>query len=203
MTGPGGCLRSGFEPSGRAARVEPQRAGRPDEGAALVELAMVLPLVVMLIVGMVSAGVAYNHQLSLTHAAREGARYAATLPVDNFGSIDAWLSDVIDHTATEATGSLDPGSPGRWICVAYVHPDASATSPQTTRRIMDGASLLPAEADEDCLGPLMSIDDGRPTSERRVQIIVEREAEFNALVFGTTITLDSEAVNRFEAALGS
>ena len=41
-------------------------------GAALIELAMVLPLIVMLILGMVSAGIAFNNQLALTHAAREG-----------------------------------------------------------------------------------------------------------------------------------
>jgi len=34
----------------------------------------------------VSAGVAYNLKITLTHAAREAARYAATLPVSNFES---------------------------------------------------------------------------------------------------------------------
>jgi Flp pilus assembly protein TadG len=50
-----------------------------ERGAALVEFALVLPLVLMLAFGIVTAAVTYNHKIDLTHAAREGARYGATL----------------------------------------------------------------------------------------------------------------------------
>jgi len=82
-------------------------------GAALVELALALPLLVMLLVGMVSAGIAYNNQLALTHAAREGGRYGATLPVTNFGSLAAWLDEVSDQAVADDEGVravLDPGA---------------------------------------------------------------------------------------------
>lgn len=182
---------------------------RASHGAALVELAMVLPLVVMLIVGMVSAGVAYNHQLALTHAAREGGRYAATLPVTNFSSepdpMAAWLAEVINQTIEDATGSLNAGVPDRYVCVAYVSPGSISTD-QTTRRILNSSGLQAAQPGEDCLpvdGTLNgTIDDGRPAEERRVQVVVSRSADFNALVFSSTLTLDSVAVNRFEAGVG-
>ena len=45
-----------------------------DDGAALVEFALVLPLLLMLLLGMVGAGLAWNQQLQLTHATREAAR---------------------------------------------------------------------------------------------------------------------------------
>jgi len=62
----------------RKANTAPAR--RSDEqGTALVEFALILPLVLMLAFGVVTAGLTYNHKIDLTHAAREGARYGATL----------------------------------------------------------------------------------------------------------------------------
>ena len=50
---------------------------RDDRGAAAVEFALVLPVLVVLLFGMVQFGIAYDAQLKVTHAAREGARMAA------------------------------------------------------------------------------------------------------------------------------
>ncbi len=43
-------------------------------GQAMVEFALVLPLLLALLVGIVDIGYLYNHQLTLTNASREGAR---------------------------------------------------------------------------------------------------------------------------------
>jgi Flp pilus assembly protein TadG len=52
--------------------------GDPNDcGAAAVEFAVVTPLLVMLIVGMVQFGIIYNAYIGVTHAAREGARMDA------------------------------------------------------------------------------------------------------------------------------
>ncbi len=168
--------------------------GHGSRGAALIELAMALPLLVMLIVGMVSAGIAYNHQLALTHSAREAGRHAATLPVNNFGSMNEWLDEVAAQAVEDATGSLDPGAPGLVVCVAYVHPDGSLDTDRTTNRIDNGGSVT--NAFEPCF------PDTRPASERRVQVSVARDTDFNVVFFSSTLTLDSEAVSRFEAAGG-
>ena len=50
-----------------------------ERGATLIEFALILPIVVMLLVGVVSAAGAYQKDLSLSNGAREGARYGATL----------------------------------------------------------------------------------------------------------------------------
>ncbi|HEX6328346.1 MAG TPA: TadE/TadG family type IV pilus assembly protein [Jiangellaceae bacterium] len=50
---------------------------RADRGAVMVELALVLPVLLMLLVGIIEFGRAYNLQLTLQSAAREGAREAA------------------------------------------------------------------------------------------------------------------------------
>lgn len=48
-----------------------------NEGASAVEFALLLPILVMLLVGIIQLGMAYSNYISLTHAAREGARLAA------------------------------------------------------------------------------------------------------------------------------
>lgn len=170
-----------------------QRSG--DRGASLVELALALPLLVMLLVGMVSAGIAYNNQLALTHAAREGGRYAATLPVTNFADMEAWLTEIAGQVEVDATGALNPGIPGREICVAYVHPEGAVSSDQTARLIVDNSGST-FTSGADCF------EDERPDDERRVQVATRRDTDFNVVFFSTTISLDAEAVNRFEAAFG-
>ena len=48
-----------------------------ENGASAVEFAIILPILVILIFGIVEFGIAYNNYLAITHAAREGARLAA------------------------------------------------------------------------------------------------------------------------------
>ncbi len=50
-----------------------------EKGAAMVEFAIILPVLLLLVFGIIEFGRAYNNQLTLTHAAREGVRtYAIT-----------------------------------------------------------------------------------------------------------------------------
>jgi Flp pilus assembly protein TadG len=54
-----------------------QRVERRDErGAALVEFALVLPILVFLLFGIIEFGRLLNTQVMITSAAREGARFA-------------------------------------------------------------------------------------------------------------------------------
>ena len=172
-----------------------KRSRGDSRGAALVELAFALPILIMLVLGIVSGGIAYNHQLALTHSAREAGRYAATLPVINFGSMDMWLEEVASRALDEGTGSLDPGAPGLVICVAFVHPDGSLATDSTRTRQEVGGVVTYASGSS-------CFDDGRPSDERRVQVRVARETTFNVFVYSSTLTLDSEATNRFEAGVG-
>ena len=69
-----------------------------ERGAALVEMALILPLLAMLVFGLVEFGRGYNAQVTLTHAAREGVR---TLAITQ----DASAAGVV---AKNAATSLDP-----------------------------------------------------------------------------------------------
>lgn len=72
---------------------------KKERGAAAVELAIILPLLLLLLLGIMEFGRAYNVQISLSQAAREGARHAAI----------HWNDDDLDveGTALAAAPSLD------------------------------------------------------------------------------------------------
>jgi Flp pilus assembly pilin Flp len=56
------------------------------EGAAAVEFALLLPLLVLLLFGMIEFGLAFNTRIQATNAAREGARQAV-VGIDNWSDV--------------------------------------------------------------------------------------------------------------------
>jgi Flp pilus assembly protein TadG len=68
---------------------------RDERGAAAVEFALLLPLLVMLVFGIIEFSVLYNRQQGLHAAAREGARVAA-LPVSTQSDIEDRVQDALD-----------------------------------------------------------------------------------------------------------
>lgn len=53
-----------------------KKTKRNEKGQALVEFALVLPLLLALVCGIIDFGWIYYNQITLNNAAREGARYA-------------------------------------------------------------------------------------------------------------------------------
>ena len=80
-----------------------------ERGAAAVELALVLPIVLLLLFGIVEFGRGYNAKITLTHAAREGARAAAVGDDDVLATVQAaatTLSISADEVkVTDASGA--------------------------------------------------------------------------------------------------
>jgi Flp pilus assembly protein TadG len=54
-----------------------QRLAAREQGAAAVEMALVLPLLLLLVFGIIEFGFIFNRYISVTHAAREGVRQLA------------------------------------------------------------------------------------------------------------------------------
>lgn len=77
---------------------------RAEEGANAVEFALVLPILIVLVFGIISGGMLYNQQLNITQAAREGARFGATLPQD----VDdpPWEERVVQRTVGASGGMI-------------------------------------------------------------------------------------------------
>ena len=160
-----------------------------ERGAALVEFALVVPILLAFLLAIVTGGLTIRQSVSLNNSARETARYGAVLPVD--GDMTTWLNTVADVAVSSATGDLSATTPGQQICVAYVYPDGTDADDRTTR-VVETAGTRTVDVGSTCL------TDGRPTTERRVQITVERSSFFDAFVFSTNINLRGEAVARFE-----
>jgi Flp pilus assembly protein TadG len=68
-------------PATRAAR-RPVTAGRHSRGQSLVEFALVVPLFLLLVAGMVDFGMGLFSNITLINAVREGARLGVTSPGD-------------------------------------------------------------------------------------------------------------------------
>ncbi len=64
---------------------------RRERGANLVEMAVVLPLLLMLLMGVADVGRAFYSYVTLTNAVREGARFASRFPYDGNDGIIAGL----------------------------------------------------------------------------------------------------------------
>lgn len=78
--------------------------GTGEDGAAAVELALVLPLLLLLVFGVVDFGRAYSARVELAHAAREGVRaYALTQdPAEAATRTRAAAVSLEDTATTEA-----------------------------------------------------------------------------------------------------
>lgn len=83
-----------------------------ERGAAAVEFALILPLLVMLVFGIVEFSILYNRQQGLHAAAREGARVAA-LPTSTQTVIRDKVRDALDGVLpdpSDASISISPNS---------------------------------------------------------------------------------------------
>ena len=71
-----------------------EKREKRERGQALVEFAMVLPVLILLVVGMMQFGLLFHEYLLVTHAAREGARVAT------LGGSDAEIIAAVNAAAT-------------------------------------------------------------------------------------------------------
>lgn len=71
-----------------------------NKGQSLVETALMLPVILILLTGIIDFGLLFNNYLIVSNASREGARAAVT------GKTDAQIDAVVDNVAV----SLDPAN---------------------------------------------------------------------------------------------
>ena len=92
--------RNTRRPNGtRAVFTRATQAARDERGVSLVEFALVLPIFVLLLFGMLDFGKAFNYWIDETHLANEGARWAV---VDKNPASSGTLQEYIRSQATTA-----------------------------------------------------------------------------------------------------
>jgi Flp pilus assembly protein TadG len=98
-------------------RTPRKRGWRDDSGAAMVEFAIVLPLILLLLFGIMEFGRAWNVKQVLTDAAREGARVAVVTERGNLTQeqLETLVETTIRNAAARA--ALD-SSPERLLITA-------------------------------------------------------------------------------------
>jgi Flp pilus assembly protein TadG len=73
--------------------VTPVEKDRRQRGANLVEMALIVPLLLLLLAGVADLGRAYFTYITMINAAREGARHGVDHPADTGGIIARVLSE--------------------------------------------------------------------------------------------------------------
>lgn len=89
------------------------RSPRGEAGAAAVEFALVVPFLVMLLLGVTTAGICFNTGLGTVDAVRAGARYGATLPVTPTPA-PSWAGAIQQRTVDLSYGAVQNTSQ---VCV--------------------------------------------------------------------------------------
>lgn len=173
------------------ANVPIARGGRPlDGGAAAVEFALLLPLFVMLVFGIISGGFTFDRWISVTQSAREASRFAATYPVDP-SNMNQWYLDVANTAAEGAgitIGTTDPTT--YFICVAF-----RRSTTETAVAPLDGLATYGtlATASGNC--------NGSTVDENRVEVLIKRSSTFDWVLGGSTLAVTGSNTSRYEPRL--
>src|SRR3954468_11121497 len=105
---------------------------RGERGAAMVELAIILPLFVVLVFGVIEFGLTYNNYITVRQGTREAARQGA---VGNFGSTTS-----CSLTGVSGSPSSDVQKP---MCLAKQQLGRNYANPRG--KIMSGSAAFPSD----------------------------------------------------------
>jgi Flp pilus assembly protein TadG len=87
-----------------------RRTSSHEDGAAAVELGLLLPLLMLILGGLIDFGFFFNAQLSLDHAAREGVRVESIRPNQGAGAA-ASAFNAVNATLVGVTPTVCPATP--------------------------------------------------------------------------------------------
>lgn len=99
------------------------RTARHDRGAAAVEFALVVPLLLLILFGLITTGMTFSDHLSATNAVREAARYGASADA----SSTSWATSVRDRVKQVYFNAGTTVSDDQ-ICVKLVQPGGATVA---------------------------------------------------------------------------
>ena len=176
---------------------------REDGGASAVEFAIIAPLFFMITFGAITGALLYTQNSEITHAAREGARYGATLPQNqdftaacSSAQGTCWAESIRRYTIARAFGNLDTGVADRAVCVALVSGNPPVLVPGF---VSDPEGLAPGGVGTPCYNDTAGLDPFDPDPGLRIQVVAQREGQLNAVLVQMNPTLTSRASAQYEA----
>ena len=89
-----------------------------EEGVALVEFALVLPILALLLFAMIDFGKAFNYWIDETHLANEGARWAVVDRNPGGGSLQQYLVDQATTAELRNGGTASVPNPAE-VCISF------------------------------------------------------------------------------------
>ncbi len=128
---------------------------KSQKGQSLIELALVLPVLLLILLGIVDFGKAYVTLVALNDAASEGATYASIDPTAT--------TEIANRAAGSAGGGLAEFDPAN-VTVAYANPAAGqpitvtvtyeyqVLTPVISMLLPDGKLVLAAHATQPIMG---------------------------------------------------
>jgi hypothetical protein len=109
-----------------------KRQLKSERGAELIEFALVFPLLLMVILGIVDFGFLFQRMEVVTNAAREGARIAV-LPGYSEADVRARVQNYVETAGIPTTGT--PSNPEVNVDMAYSIPMPSGTTPMSGKLV--------------------------------------------------------------------
>ena len=159
-----------------------------ERGAVAVEFALVLPILVMLMFGIFTSGVAYSDHLSITNAVREAARLGAAVAYEP-ASPSVWADSVQSRTQQVYfnAGSTLASSQ---ICVQLVSAAGAVVATPTSQGTTCGTA--PGSPSDLAAGSCI------------VKVWVQKPGKISLLVFpDLNFTLGAQSVSYYGRTVGS
>jgi Flp pilus assembly protein TadG len=100
---------------------------RDESGVALVEFALVLPLLLLLLFGMLDFGKAFNYWIDETHLANEAARWAVVNNNPGSGTLQAWTLSQADTPELQNGGTSSVPTAAQ-VCISFPTNSQTGTS---------------------------------------------------------------------------
>jgi Flp pilus assembly protein TadG len=89
-----------------------------EDGAALVEFALVVPILLVLLFGLVDFGKAFNYWIDETHLANEGARWAVVNKNPGSGTLQEYIRDQANTPELRTGGTSSVADPLQ-VCISF------------------------------------------------------------------------------------
>lgn len=151
------------------------RRANEERGAALVEFAIIAPLIFALFMGMVTGGLSLGRKNSMINSVREGSRFGATLTESA-----SWADDTHARVLAQSAGDLT----GAQVCVRLVK------APSTVRRTSTG-----------CSSAMIAVEPsiaGIPAGDCVVLVWAMRTSEIQFGFASRQLALNAKSVSSFE-----